>query len=240
MSAADFALRIKICGVTTPEDAALAVAAGATAIGLNFFPRSKRFVSAEQASAIVASLPATVMPVGVFVDADAAAILATCSTVGLRGVQLHGAETPADVAAARRTLAPSGLLLIKALATQNQSAQDVLAYLDACAQLGGLPGVVLLDAATGASAGHGAPGDWSTSRRIAAGLQRTVSEEPHGAPAPRVVLAGGLAPANVAQAIAAVHPAGVDVASGVESAPGRKDAALLAAFVAAAEGAFRA
>ena len=203
-------LRVKICGITRPEDAVAAAEVGADAIGLVFYPKSRRGVSPEQAEAILAALPPFVTPVALFVNEEVERIRAICQGLGVRTVQLHGDEPP-DVA---RELAP--LAVIKAFRVG--SPDDLKA-------LEGYPAsAYLLDACVeGKYGGTGRSFDW----RLAAAARR------HG----RIIVAGGLTPENVAEAVRVARPYGVDASSGVESAPGVKDRAKMAAFVAAARGA---
>jgi phosphoribosylanthranilate isomerase len=193
-----------VCGITRTEDAQLAAECGAAAVGFNFWPNSPRYCFPEHAKAISESLPPFVARVGVFVDSPADRIEEIVRKVGLSAVQLHGGETPQDC---KRLSVP----VIKAVhATDDLSAAELAGY-DVAA--------FLLDAP---SAGHGGSGkvfDWNIAARL--NLQRPV------------ILAGGLTPSNVAQAIAAVHPYGVDVASGVEASPGVKDPEKVEAFFAA-------
>jgi phosphoribosylanthranilate isomerase len=204
--------KIKICGVTRVEDAAAAAAAGADFLGLNFWSRSKRRVTPPQALDLAAAARA-VRPVaiaGVFVDLGVDEVVSVAQMAELDVIQLHGDESPADAAAIARA---SGLPVWKAIAATPGIALAAWAT-DA----------ILLDTPSPEKGGTGLTFDWS----IAAGVR-----ERH---AGRIVLAGGLSPDNVAAAIAAVAPWGVDVASGVESAPGIKDPARIAAFVAAVRG----
>jgi len=218
--------RIKVCGVTTAEDARAAGEAGADAVGLNFYPRSKRHISVEQAAEISAALPKEVMRVGVFVDADLGAIEAAHAAVRFDALQLHGHESPEFLRDVRKS-ALADVPVLRALAC-GDSLTHVAEYLDRCRQLDCLPRWVMLDAAAaGHPGGTGMTCDWTT----AAAYHRLNA-------APPLVLAGGLSADNVAEAIAAVRPAAVDVATGVESAPGRKDLAKLRRFIAAARKAF--
>jgi len=201
-------LRVKICGITRPEDAIDAAEAGADAIGL-VFAESPRQVTVERAKAILAVLPPYVTPVALFVDESGSRIREVCSLLGIRTVQLHGDEPP-DVA---RELA--GLCVIKAF--RIATAADLQA-------LPGYPAAAyLLDSkVAGRRGGSGVAFDWT----LAAQATR------YG----RIVLAGGLTPGNVAEAVRIVMPYAVDTSSGVESEPGKKDKARIAAFVAAARG----
>jgi phosphoribosylanthranilate isomerase len=210
-------VKIKICGVTRVDDAAWIAAANADFIGLNFWPRSKRWVATARAAELAAAARAAgpVQIVGLFVDATAEEIAAVHAQVGLDVVQLHGAETPEDAAAAARAVERPVWKAIAAGAPSVGEALDVWAV-DA----------ILLDTPTPGRGGSGQSFDWS--------LARAARERD---PARRLVLAGGLNPDNVAEAIAAVQPWAVDVASGVESAPGVKDPGRVAAFIAAARAA---
>lgn len=208
--------KIKICGVTLPDDAARVAAAGADFIGLNFWPRSKRYLTPERAPMLAAAAraasphPGSILVVGVFVNAPVDDIAAIARDVALDVIQLHGTETAEDVMAV--SLATQ-VTIWKAVAVAGP--RDI-ERLDAW-QVDAL----LLDAPTAGHGGSGKAFDWNLARDARRRL-----------PARRIVLAGGLDAGNVAAAIAAVDPWGVDVASGVEAAPGVKDAAKLAAFVA--------
>ncbi len=198
-------IRVKICGVTTVEDAQLAAELGASAIGLVLWPGSPRFVEPKQAKAIVAALPAFVSAVGVFVDqADAA--MAIAREVGLSAVQFHGNEP----AGSYRTLP---IRVIKAVTVRDASAREEAAAVPAGA-------TVLLDAHDRVKrGGTGRVVDWSIAAMIA-------RERP-------VILSGGLNAGNVAEAVRTVAPYAIDVSSGVELAFGRKDPAKLRALFAA-------
>lgn len=214
--------QIKVCGITTPDDALLAVEAGADAIGLNFFASSSRRVSLDQAREIGAALSGQPMVrVGLFVNHSADEVRRTFDQLTLDMIQIHGDEPPEFLAALgcgpvmrAFRVGPSGLA-------------PVLEYLDRCRELGSLPALVLLDAHTkDAYGGSGQAGDWATMAEYARpGL-------------PPLVLAGGLTPENVAAAIRAVRPVAVDVASGVEASPGRKHAQQMREFVSRARAAF--
>ncbi|HYD18590.1 MAG TPA: phosphoribosylanthranilate isomerase [Patescibacteria group bacterium] len=194
-------MRVKICGLTRAEDASLAHSLGAWALGLIFYPKSKRFIDADKAKEIVASLPRDALPIGVFVNQTEDA-LKTAETVGLKGLQLHGDETPNELRHARANF---GGVLIKALRPKTD------ADLQAIAEYKGLVDYILLDAATGAEyGGTGHTGDWSLARRAAM----------LGVP---VIVAGGLGPENILDAFENTHPFAFDLASGVEASPGVKD-----------------
>lgn len=204
-------LFVKVCGLTSPEDAEQAVAAGADAIGLVFWERSPRAVDVEAARRIAAAVPPPVVRVGVFVDAGAGQIARTVEAVGLDLVQLHGNEAPPFLETLSRRA-------WKALRVgPGFVAADVAPW-------GGAAGLLLDTRVEGVPGGSGRAFDWT----LAAALRDRIGF---------LVLAGGLDAENVGRAIAAVRPDGVDVSSGVESAPGRKDAAKLRAFVEAARGA---
>jgi len=199
-------VRVKICGITRAEDALAAARLGADALGFNFWPGSKRFVAPTAARAIVARLPPFVVPVGVFVNQPEEEILAVARETGVRVLQLHGDEPPA-------LCARLPLPVVKAIRVDAVRSLSALASYEVAA--------FLLDTPSRGFGGSGAPFDWS--------LAEGVSEV-----AP-VILAGGLTPENVAEAIRAVRPYAVDVAGGVESAPGVKDLARLARFIATAK-----
>jgi phosphoribosylanthranilate isomerase len=199
----------KICGVTRLEDAQATATAGADFLGLNFWSGSRRQVHLADArdlaaAARTAGKEKVIRIVGVFVDASIDEIEAIAVTVPLDVVQLHGGETAATC---REVFQRTGLPVWKART------------LDETAGLAGWPvAAILLDAATPGRGGSGKTIDWAAAAAIARG-------------ATPVVLAGGLTPDNVADAVRTVRPWAVDVASGVETAPGVKDAGKIAAFV---------
>jgi phosphoribosylanthranilate isomerase len=199
---------LKICGITRLADAETAVAHGATALGFVFWSKSPRAVTAEQATAIVTALPDNVTTVGVFVNESMPEIERISRQVGLSMVQLHGDERAADATVLR-------LPILRAL-----TLDDV----DVCGEWP-VDTTFLVDAADRVRrGGTGQTVDWGGARALAARR--------------RVILAGGLTPDNVAQAIGEVHPCGVDVSSGVEAVPGVKDPTKIAAFLANARRAF--
>lgn len=209
--------RVKICGITSVDDACMVVGAGADAIGLNFYPGSKRYCAADAAQKIVAAVPPGVCKVGVFVNASGEEIRETARRLSLDLVQLHGDEAPELL----RELRPLGVMRAFRVGADISVVSE---YLRACHVLRCLPRMVLVDAAqSGQYGGTGITVDW---RAVAAG-RRHFRELP-------LVLAGGLNPSNVAEAICAVHPWAVDTASGVESAPGKKSESLVREFVASA------
>lgn len=197
---------VKICGVTTLDDALACVDAGADAIGFNFWPRSKRHVAVAAAAQIAKKLPPTVRTVGVFVDPSADEVAAAFASGAIDLAQLHGDEPP------ELCRAFAGRY-IKAIRLRDESSLARMAAYDC--------DLVLVDADSAGYGGSGQRADVGLAQRAAA--------------ARRVILAGGLSPDNVAEAIAAVRPYGVDVAGGVEREPGVKDWIKVAAFVAAAK-----
>lgn len=204
-------VRVKICGVTTPADARAAADAGADSVGLNFYPKSPRYLDPRAAAELVRALPPFTAPVGVFVGTPVRQACAVAFQLGLRGVQTYTDSPPdedvfpfAHVAAFRVRDAES-LAAIRAFVTAARAA-------------GRPPAAVLVDAyVEGQMGGTGHRPPWD----LLAGFD----------PGVPLILAGGLTPENVAEAVRLVRPWGVDVASGVESSPGRKDAGKVRAFV---------
>jgi phosphoribosylanthranilate isomerase len=206
--------RIKICGITRPDDAALAARAGADAIGINFYAGSKRFVEAELAKKIAAAVPDSVAKVGVFVNASAAEIRNLAAEVPLDFVQLHGDEPPEIFGELY------DLQVIKAFRCRDSGFVNVVRFLSQTAA-NERPRAVLVDAYHHAEyGGTGVALDWTEVGR----QKEMLGDMP-------IVLAGGLNPDNVARAIRLARPQGVDTASGVESSPGVKDAAKVEAFI---------
>lgn len=221
--------QIKICGVTTPADALAAAAAGADAIGLNFYAQSPRFVSRETAAKIRESIPNGVCCVGVFVDASVSEIADALQGHVLDAVQFHGDESPENLAEFR---AASGRMaeipLIRAFRCQDNDYAAMALYLDRCQALDVRIAAILIDAhVQGKYGGAGQPINWSAFREA----QQLMRHAP-------LVLAGGLRPHNIAAAIIEAQPHAVDVASGVESQPGRKDPEAMKLFVSNAKSAF--
>jgi len=202
------AFLIKICGVTTAEDAAMAVAAGVDAIGVNLWAGSKRYVTPPSARAVLEAVPADVLKVGVFVDAPADEVAQRIEELGLDRAQLHGDEAATDFAA----FDPARI--VRVIRVRDAASFETAA--------GWSPALWLYDAFVEGFGGAGVPAPWPLIARHA--------RRPF-------LLAGGLTPDNVAAAIRATHPDGVDVASGVESRTGVKDPAKVAAFIAAARAA---
>lgn len=197
---------VKICGITNWPDAKAACEAGANMLGFNFYEKSLRRVSTVEAATMRAKLPEGVEPVGIFVNAKPAEILSLHGFVRFNAAQLHGDETPAIVSEVTRTVP-----VIKAFRVAADFPLSTLdKYHDAFA--------FLLDGArAGQFGGTGAGADWNVARRAVA--------------AHRIILAGGLTPENVGAAIRSVRPYAVDVASGIESKPGKKDHARMKEFI---------
>ena len=197
-------VRVKICGITNPEDALMSVEAGADALGFVFFQGSPRYISPEQAAAIIRRLPPFVQTVGLFVNEDLATVNSVADQCGLDVIQLHGEETPEYCESVRRRV-------IKAFRVMDISTlESMLLY-----QVAGY----LLDAwSPAAHGGTGRTFNWE--------IAAEATKRGH-----RIVLAGGLTPDNIVKSIRQVRPYGVDVSSGVESAPGRKDASKISRFI---------
>lgn len=220
--------RVKVCGVTRPEDALVAVDAGADAIGVNFFAGSPRCVDEVAARRLVDAVGGRCVVVGVFVDAPPEQVRATAERVGLTAVQLHGDEAPASVAAL------AGLAVVRARRLGAEGLADVSDDALACLAAGRLPDMWLADKRTaGGYGGSGEPLDW-------AGLGAGLAADRGRLQGRPLALAGGLRPETVAGAVGLVRPDAVDVASGVESAPGVKDPSRVRAFVREALGALKA
>ncbi len=198
-------VRLKICGITKWEDAKLCADLGAHAIGLNFYEASPRCITPFAATELLRRLPLFVAPVGIFVNWAQAPVVALCKALRLSAAQLHGEETPQVVDAIARRLP-----VIKALRLgQGTAAPDFARYRTASA--------FLLDSTlSGQYGGSGTVGNWH--------IARTAAQSQ------RIILAGGLTPENVAEAIRIVRPYAVDVASGVEARPGKKDSVKLRTF----------
>jgi phosphoribosylanthranilate isomerase len=212
----------KICGVRDLPAAIAIAKLRPAAIGLNFYPASPRCVDDVTATRIVASLPAEVEPVGVFVNATVDRIAEVVDWVGLRRIQLHGDESPAFARAVHDRCPQAGL--IRAWRMGATGLDELAAFLNQCRALGVTISGCLVDAhVAGSYGGTGAVVPWD---RLRVEYRRDEW--------PPLILAGGLHPGNVADAIAAVQPWGVDVASGVESAPGVKDLLRVEQFLSAA------
>lgn len=203
--------RIKICGVTTPEDACFAVSAGADAIGLNFYPQSPRFLTPPRAAEIVRRLPPFAAPVGVFVGMTMRQACTISYQLGLRGVQTYSDEPLGDD--------PFPFAHIPAFRVKESAdLQRIHRFVEITKASACVPAAVLIDSfVAGQMGGSGQAAPWS----LLAGFD----------PGVPVILAGGLTSENVAEAIAIVKPWGVDVASGVEFAPGRKNPERVKRFI---------
>ncbi|HEY5232949.1 MAG TPA: phosphoribosylanthranilate isomerase [Verrucomicrobiae bacterium] len=201
-------VKVKICGITNLADAQAAVEAGADALGFNFYEKSPRFILLETAPEIAKQIPPFVMRVGVFVDAEPDFVLRAIGEVGLTMLQFHGDERP-------EFCTQFGLMSMKAFRIRDaESLKKIPDY---------LTDAYLLDAFSSTTlGGTGEKFNWDLA----------VAAQKFGKP---IFLAGGLTPENVAEAVKKVQPVGVDVSSGVESAPGKKDHAKVKAFIAAAK-----
>jgi phosphoribosylanthranilate isomerase len=196
-------IKIKICGITNLEDALMVVEAGADALGFVFFKGSPRFIAPEQAAAIIRCLPPFVQTVGLFVNEGLTTVNSVADQCGLDIVQLHGEESPDYCHAVRRRV-------IKAFRVKDAASLESLA--------GYCVAGCLLDAwSPVAHGGTGTTFNWGIAAQAAASRS--------------IILAGGLTPENVAEAVVTVRPYAVDVSSGVESVPGKKDAGLVSRFI---------
>jgi phosphoribosylanthranilate isomerase len=191
---------VKICGITSEEDALLAVAMGADALGFIFAP-SPRQMTISKVYDIARRLPPEILTVGVFRDESPARVIDTVFRSGLKAAQLHGRETPEQVLEVSQAVRR----VIKAFSASSPVVQMADRY---------NTDLILVD---GSDPGSGNVFDWSLMENVPAG--------------PRVILAGGLSPENVGHAIATVLPWGVDVSTGVESSPGKKDAVKVRQFI---------
>jgi phosphoribosylanthranilate isomerase len=226
-------LWIKICGNTTLADARVALDAGADAVGFVFAPSPRR-VTPAQAAAIVAQLPASIEKIGVFVEAGFEEIAATVEIAGLTGVQLHW-DAPPELPARLRARLGSGLRILGVFhfdpaSAEAESALTFNAETDA----------ILVDSRTASVVGGtGRAYDWNAARQTIFDPWQTIFGATGLGPAGKIKLiaAGGLTPENAAEAVATLRPWGVDVVSGLEAAPGRKDPAKVRAFIANARAA---
>ena len=200
---------VKICGITNLEDAVEAIGAGADALGFNFYKPSPRYISPQSAREIIEQLPSSVLTVGVFVNEEAAARIA--DEAGVAALQLHGDESPSycrELAADR--------YVIKTLAVSNDFDIDVIKSYEVEA--------IMLDASdTKLRGGTGRTFDWSLAREV-------------GGLVPKLFLAGGLSPENIAEAIATLRPYAVDACSALEDQPGKKNHERMRAFIKAVRG----
>ena len=214
--------QVKICGITNIDDALAVSRAGADAVGLNFYSKSPRYVTPDQARTILAALPAGIIKVGVFVDASAGEICDTFDRLKLDLIQLHGDQPPEFLQKL------GGRPAMQAFRIGPAGLDPVVQYLRVCDGMAHRPISVLLDSYSPiAYGGTGIGCNYNT-----------IADYHHSIIDTHVVLAGGLTAHNVAGAIHAVRPAAVDTASGVESSPGKKDHAAVAAFVREARAAF--
>ena len=215
MNAVDPQFLVKICGLSTPQTLAAALDAGADMIGLNFHPKSPRFVTGERAAELASMARGRTQVIALIVDWKPEQAVELAKGLRPDWLQLHGRETPEQLRALKQA---TGLPLIKALGIAGPEDLAAIAPYREVADL------ILLDAKPPKDAaypgGHGKPFDWGLLANLDPGL--------------RFRLSGGLAPANVAEAVRKVAPAGVDVSSGVESAPGVKDVGAIRDFIAAA------
>lgn len=202
---------VKICGITNLEDALAAVESGADALGFNFYERSPRYIAPKDARTIVERLPDSVMSVGVFVNEESESVERIAYEVGLKAVQLHGDESPEYCRALKDRFVIKALRVGTAFDLQSAKEFETNA--------------ILLDAFAGRVRG-------GTGRLIDWNIAREVSEF-----VPKLFLAGGLSPENVSEAVTLVKPFAVDACSSLESAPGRKDAERVRAFIKAARSA---
>jgi len=209
-------VRVKICGITSPDAARAAAEAGADAIGL-LFAESPRRISVAEAACIVEALPPWVAPVGVFVDAAAAEVRRIAADIGLAAVQLHGDEPPRDLAELGR------LKVIKVFAVASERDLETARAWRTDAETARPPDAWLFDAGVpgGPKGGTGRTADWTLAARMA--------DEGFWP----LILAGGLGPENVAEAIRAVQPWAVDGSSALESSPGQKSPEKIRDFISA-------
>lgn len=201
-------VKVKICGITNEPDAVAAIQAGVDALGFNFYEQSPRHVTVEQAAGIIRNLPPTVVRVGVFVNASEDQVFHAIAECGLKLLQFHGEETP-------EYCLQFGLMSMKAIRMRDTQSLEVLQQYKTDAWL--------LDTwSPDKLGGTGEKFNWDLAIQ-ARNLGRLI------------FLAGGLTPENVGEAVRKVHPYAVDVSSGVETAPGKKDHARVKAFIQAAK-----
>jgi len=199
--------KIKICGITNLEDAEIAVQEGADALGFVFYSQSPRYVEPAVAKHIIGSLPPFVLPVGVFVNQDPDMVRRLFDDCGLALAQLHGDESPSFCESLKRPV-------LRAFRVRDRS--NFLALAEFKGRMG-VRGFVIDAFSETVYGGTGQTTDWSLAGEVAKAVP--------------VILAGGLTPENVQDAIRQVQPYGVDVSSGVEQCPGRKDSAKIRAFI---------
>lgn len=210
-------VRVKICGITRLEDALAALDAGTDLLGFNFYPQSSRYIEPERAAGIICALPPDTLSVGLFVNANLDTVQAVIRRCSLRFVQIHGDEPP-DYLEALTPLAYKG-----ARPRSQDEAEEVLALYEPLGPADKSVPCLLLDAYHPQHyGGTGQVGNWQMAATVASRC--------------RLMLAGGLTPENVADAVRQVRPWGVDIASGVEVSAGIKDSGKMQAFVQAAKG----
>jgi phosphoribosylanthranilate isomerase len=212
---------IKICGNTSLEDALQATEAGADAVGFVFAPSPRQVTTAEVA-AITPRLPATVEKIGVFVDATLEEIVSTVEACGLTGVQLHF-DADLELPARLHEQLGQELRILRVIHFSAETSAECAVQIAECNQNPHVDAVLVDSRMTGTAGGTGVTFDWVEARK---------SFFKHLAARKCLIAAGGLTPANVAEAIATLRPWGLDVVSGVEAAPGRKDAVKVREFVA--------
>jgi phosphoribosylanthranilate isomerase len=222
-------LWIKICANTSLGDALLAVEAGADAVGFVFAPSPRR-VSVAEVALITPHLPATVEKIGVFVDAGLEEIAATVQACGLTGVQLHFNAEPALPSRLHECLGP-GLRILRVVRFEAERAEEDAAGIVAEARNPHVDAILVDSRTAVAAGGTGVAFDWEVARKTLFQRGGTLLQDEKIC---KFIAAGGLNPANVAEAIALLRPWGVDVASGVEAAPGCKDPVKVREFVAKA------
>ena len=206
---------VKICGITNLDDALAAVDAGADALGFNFYARSPRYISPVAARELINQLPASILKVGVFVNEDLRSLLRIVSEANVSAVQLHGDESP-DYCRQLR-----GKYVIKAFGATNNFDWNAVGVYDVEA--------IMLDTKDDVlRGGTGRVFDWS--------LVERANGSTANRPTPKLFLAGGLSPENVAEAIAMVEPYAVDACSSLEETPGKKNHERVRAFVKAVRG----
>ncbi len=208
--------RIKICGLTRPEDVRAAVAAGADALGFVFYPKSPRYVTPSQAGALMAAVPPFISTVALFVNPSVDEVQQVAAVAPFAQLQFHGDETAAHCAAIAGAVNRPFLRVFRV--KPDTSAADLLEYEHQYRSASRLFSGLLLDTYVDAYGGAGKVFDWSLIPKELA---------------PRVVLSGGLSVHNAIDAVAGVRPYAVDISSGVEQSKGIKDARKIAAFVAA-------
>lgn len=207
-------VKVKICGITNWGDAHHACKAGADFLGFNFYPRSPRYIPPEKARAIIGRLPDHVASVGIFVNEPADKLARVAATVGLKYIQLHGDETSATVSRLRRALPAVKIIKVIRVRKTFRVSQS--------ARFRGASAILLDGFDTRRRGGTGKTFDWSLVSRANGRV--------------RIFLAGGLTPENVRDAIRAVRPYAIDVCSGVESSPGKKDRRKIESLMRAVNG----